>query len=317
MNEQIQDCAMTTSSGHAQFDPAEAGSQVRTLDVIEMEIRVLQDQAQRVVLGYAIETGRRLEEAKAMVGHGGWGDWLKKMGYSKSTANNLMRVFREYGASQQSLFGGEANSQALGNLSYTKALQLLALPDQEEREKFVAEHDVENMSTRELEKAIRERDEALRQAEAAEKNASAAEEARAKMEADMKMANASMKSQQENADKYRRAADRLRAELKELKDKPVDVAIEKREPTPEELEKLTAQAIEKARAEDAERLAAMEKQLAAADGDVAAFRVHYEAWQESYNKLSGYLAKIESRDPERAGKLRMAVRAAVERMAEG
>ena len=91
--------------------------EVRTLDVIEMEIRVLQDQAQRVVLGYAIETGRRLEEAKAMVGHGNWGDWLKKMGYSQSTANNLMRVFREYGASQQSLFGGEANSQALGNLS--------------------------------------------------------------------------------------------------------------------------------------------------------------------------------------------------------
>lgn len=290
--------------------------EIRTLDVIEMEIRVLQDQAQRVVLGYAIETGRRLEEAKAMVGHGNWGDWVKKMGYSQSTANNLMRVFREYGASQQSLFGGEANSQALGNLSYTKALQLLALSDQEEREKFVAEHDVEAMSTRDLEKALKERDEALRRVKAAESNASAAEEARAKMEADMKVANASIESQKENADKYRRAADRLKAELKELKDKPVDVAVETREPTPEELEKLTAQAIEKARAEDAERLAAMEKQLAAADGDVAAFRVHYEAWQEHFNKMSGYLTKISGRDPERAGKLRMAMKAVVERMAE-
>lgn len=288
--------------------------EIRTLDVIEMEIRVLQDQAQRVVLGYAIETGRRLEEAKAMVGHGNWEDWVKKMGYSQSTANNLMRVFREYGASQQSLFGGETNSQALGNLSYTKALQLLALPDQEEREKFVAEHDVEAMSTRDLEKALRERDEALRRVKAAEANASAAEEARAKMEADMKLANASMESQKENADKYRRAADRLKAELKELKDKPVDVAVEK--PSPEELEKLTAQAVERARAEDAERLAAMEKQLAAADGDVAAFRVHYEAWQEHFNKMSGYLTKISGRDPERAGKLRMAMKAVVERMAE-
>lgn len=288
--------------------------EIRTLDVIEMEIRVLQDQAQRVVLGYAIETGRRLEEAKAMVGHGNWGDWVKKMGYSQSTANNLMRVFREYGASQQSLFGGETNSQALGNLSYTKALQLLALPDQEEREKFVAEHDVEAMSTRELEKALKERDEALRRVKAAEANASAAEEARAKMEADMKVANASIESQKENADKYRRAADRLKEELKELKDKPVDVAVEK--PSPEELEKLTAQAVERARAEDAERLAAMEKQLAAADGDVAAFRVHYEAWQEHFNKMSGYLTKISGRDPERAGKLRMAMKAVVERMAE-
>ena len=76
------------------------------------------------------------------------------------------------------------------------------------------------------------------------------------------------------------------------------------------------EAVEKARAEDAERLAAMEKQLAAADGDVAAFRVHYEAWQEHFNKMSGYLTKISGRDPERAGKLRMAMKAAVERMAE-
>lgn len=317
MSEQIRDRAMTMSNGHAQFDPASAGSQVRTLDVVEMEIRVLQDQAQRVVLGYAIETGRRLEEAKAMVEHGQWGGWLRKMGYSQSTANNLMRVFREYGASQQSLFGGEANSQALGNLSYTKALQLLALPDQEEREAFVAEHDVEHMSTRELEKALKERDEALRRAEAADAGARSAEEARAKMEKDMKVVNASLQDKTDIALKLRNEADRFKKELDELRARPVDVAVEVKEPTPEELEKLTAQAVEKARAEDAARLADLEKQLAGADGDVAAFRVHYEAWQEHFNKLSGYLAKIAGRDQERAGKLRMAVKAAVERMAEG
>lgn len=291
--------------------------EVRTLDVIEMEIRVLQDQAQRVVLGYAIETGRRLEEAKAMLEHGQWGGWLRKMGYAQSTANNLMRVFREYGTSQQSLFGGEANSQALGNLSYTKALQLLALPDQEEREAFVAEHDVEHMSTRELEKALKERDEALKRAETADAGARSAEEALAKMETDMQAANALLKDQKDRVKSLGQEADRLQKELNELKAKPVEVAVEKREPTPEELERLTAQAVEEARAEDAERLASLEKQLAASDGDVAAFRVHYEAWQEHYNKLSGYLAKIAGRDPERGGKLKMAVKAVVERMAAG
>lgn len=288
---------------------------IRTIGMIEMEIRVLQDQTQRVVLGYAIETGRRLEEAKAMLEHGQWGEWLKKMGYSPSTANNLMRVFREYGASQQSLFGGEANSQALGNLSFTKALRLLALPDQEEREKFVAEHDVEAMSTRELEKALKERDEALRAAEAAGAEARAAEEARDKMEADMKSANALLQDKASAAAKFRDEAKRFKKELDELKAKPVEVAVEK--PSPEELEKLTADAVEKARAEDAERIASMEKQLATADGDVAAFRVHYEAWQESFNKMAGYLEKISARDAERAGKLRKAVNAAVERMAAG
>lgn len=289
---------------------------VRTLDVIEMEIRVIQEQGQRVLLSMAIETGRRLEEAKAMVGHGQWGDWLKKMGYSQSNANNLMRVFQEYGASQQSLFGGEANSQALGNLSLTKAIRLLALPDQEEREKFVEEHDVENMSTRELEKVLRERADALAEAEAARAEAEAAEEARAKMEADMKVVNASLKDQKARAKSLGKEADGLRAELNELKSRPVEVAVETREPTAEELEKLTARAVEEAQAADRDRIAAMEKQLAAADGDVAAFRFHCEAWQEHYNKMMGYLERIGSRDQEKAGKLRNgAVKAVWERMA--
>lgn len=288
---------------------------VRTLDVIEMEIRVLRDQGQRVLLSVAIETGRRLEEAKAMVGHGQWGEWLKKMGYSQSNANNLMRVFQEYGASQQSLFGGEANSQALGNLSMTKAIRLLALPDQEEREKFVEEHDVENMSVRELEKALRERDEALRRAEESDGAAKAAEEARAKMKADMKVINASLKDQKARAKSLGKEADNLRAELNELKSRPVEVAVETREPTAEELEKLTADAVEKAQAADRDRIAAMEKQLAAADGDTAAFKLLCEAWQTDYGKMMGYLERIGSRDQEKAGKLRVAVKAALERMA--
>ena len=291
--------------------------EVRTLDVIEMEIRVIQDQGQRVLLSMAIETGRRLEEAKAMVGHGQWGEWLKKMGYSQSNANNLMRVFQEYGASQQSLFGGESNSQALGNLSLTKAIRLLALPDQEEREAFVAEHDVENMSTRELERALKERAEALAAAEAARAEAQAAEEARAKMEVNMKTVNASLRDQKASVKRLTTEAVNLRTELKELRARPVEVAVETREPTAEELEKLTAQAVEDARSADRERIAAMEKQLASADGDTAAFRVLFEAWQDNYGRMMGYLERIRGRDAEKAGKLHSAVRAAVERMVAG
>ena len=90
-----------------------------------------------------------------------------------------------------------------------------------------------------------------------------------------------------------------------------------RELTPEEKAALTADAVEKAREAALERVKTLEKQLASADGDVAAFRVHYEAWQDHYNKLSGCLTKITGREPERAEKLRMAVKAAVERMTAG
>lgn len=108
----------------------------RTVEAVTLEIQTLQRQAQQLLLGYAIEIGRRLVEVKAMLPHGQWGTYIKEqVGYSQSTANNLMRIFEEYGTAQQSIFGPEAISQAIGNLSYTKALRLLALPA-DEREAF-------------------------------------------------------------------------------------------------------------------------------------------------------------------------------------
>lgn len=132
----------------------------RTIQTVTFEIKSLHAQAQQVVLGYAIEIGRRLTEAKTMLEHGEWGNWLKdEVRFSKSTANNLMRIYDEFGDRQLSFFGAEAKSQALGSLPYTKALKLLAIPE-EEREEFIENHDVEEMSTRELEKVIKERDKA-------------------------------------------------------------------------------------------------------------------------------------------------------------
>lgn len=393
----------------------EAPPPVRTVEVVTLEIRTLQRQAQQVVLGYAIEIGRRLEEVKAMLPHGRWGDYLKnEVAYSQSTAQNFMRIFREYGASQQSLFGGVANSQTLGNLTYTKALQLLALPDAEERERFVAEHDVESMSTRELDKALKEREEALEAMAAAEEETRKLRQEAERLQEEItgqaqvykaKLTSAGVEADQARAaaqkaqealekqrDKAQRLQDalseantsaqaaeeehaRLLQELEELRSRPVDVAVEVdeeaveaarkaavaemtekadkakadakkaksdrkaaeealadvqrqldelkakepqvRELTQDEIQTMTAEAVSKARAEDLERVKALEKQLASADGDVAAFRVHYEAWQDHYNKMSGYLTKITSQEPERADKLHMAVKAVIERMAAG
>ena len=165
------------------------------------------------------------------------------MGYSQSTANNLMRIFEEYGAAQQSIFGPEANSQSLGNLSYTKALRLLALPA-DERETFVEEHHVEDMSTRELEAAIKERDEALRRAEEDRAEREAAEQAREKISQDMALAN-------------ERVA-QLSRELEELRSRPVEVAVQHAEE--EELEQARREAAADART----RVEALEAELAAA-----------------------------------------------------
>lgn len=203
----------------------------RTLPVITEEIRYLDRQAKRLVLGHAIEIGRRLTEAKALVPYGGWGDYIKdEIGYSQSTANNFMRIFEEYGASQIGLFGPEAESQTLGNLPYTKALKLLAIPA-EERENFVEANDVESMSTRELDKAIKERDDARKLAEELNRDFEASQEA--VMERDKAIID-------KNAEIYD-----LKAKVKELENRPVEVAVQRDEAAIQ----AAVQAAEKAAAE--------------------------------------------------------------------
>jgi Protein of unknown function (DUF3102). len=52
--------------------------------------------------------------------------------------------------------GGSSNSSALTNLTYYQALLLLGIPE-DEREKFILQHNVEDMTTRELDQALKER----------------------------------------------------------------------------------------------------------------------------------------------------------------
>ena len=220
---------------------------VRTVDVIAAEINALTT----TMLTSIIEIGRRMVEAKEMLPHGQFGPWLKaNTPYSTSTANNYMRLFEAYGSQQKSLFGAEVNCQTFGNLSPSKALALLELPA-EERETFVIANDVESMSTRELQRVIKERDEARKQAAQAEADKNTAEQARAKMEADMKEASALLEAgaqeRRELQEKLKGAKDmrdemagylrertdevkELRAEIRQLQDRPVEVAVQEHDP---------------------------------------------------------------------------------------
>ncbi len=322
----------------------------RTIGVITTEIKALHGQAQQIILGYAIEIGRRLTEAKALLPHGAWGDWLRdEVAFSKSTANNFMRIFDEYGAAQLGLFGPEAKSQALGNLNYTKALKLLAIPE-EEREAFAEEHRVEDLSSRELDRLIRERDEARKAAaeakELAEQRESAARQAE-KLQSEAERARAEAKgledqarAAREEADKARAEARKVRQQLKDLKENPrisdahmEQLRLEVRKAAEEEagkrLEKQLKEASAKqAAAEQAAREAkaqaeraamerdALEKKLALADGDALLFKAQFDQLQETFYKCHGLLMKIEVNSPETAKKLKRALEAAVERMKE-
>lgn len=139
------------------------------LHTLAAEINTIKRQTQKIMMEAAVEIGRRLVEAKGAVGHGGWGLWLERnVDYSERTAQNLIRIFQEYGEGQQSLFGG-SNPQAFADLNYTQAVALLGIKDPDERAEFVETHDVANMTSRELADAIKERDEARAALEAAKK----------------------------------------------------------------------------------------------------------------------------------------------------
>ena len=294
--------------------------------------------------GEAILTiGRCLTEAKQALPHGEWLPWLnERVEFSERTAQNFMRLAREW-----------SNPQALADLGAAKALTLLALPA-EERESFIAENHVVggeektviDMTSRELEKAIRERKEAQEAAAKAQAEASAAEQARAKMEEDMKLLNARLSGAQEDREQAAQAVARLEAQLAELKEKPVEVAVET-VVDPEAIEKARAEAVAgmqekldkareaKKRAEDKQKIAeealeqarlqleeqAREEKKAAlgADKDLAQFELLFDQTKDTVNRMHGILLKVRSRDEDAAGRLSKALAAlaeAVRRCAE-
>ena len=295
-----------------------AGGGPKDIEAITGEILEAQRKGGEAVL----TIGRCLIDAKAMLSHGEWLPWLsERVGYSEKTAQNFMRLAREF-----------SNPQAIADLGATKALKLLALPA-DEREKFVADHNVIDMTTRQLEAAIRERDEAVKAAQAAKADAAAAEEARAKMAEDMAVVNASLKDARQERERADDQVRRLEAELAELKARPVDVAVEtvvdqeavakaRADAVAEMKEKLKNARSQRREAENAlaavqaqlDRLQKEEKRAAlSADKDLAMFEVLFTQGQELANKLHGLLIKARGREDQTAAQgMEKALRALAE-----
>lgn len=272
-----------------------SGRDIRT---ITAEILVLTQQAQQSALASACQIGKRLIEAKELVGHGEWGDYLKnEVAYSQSTANNFMRLYRE--------LGENPNSQALANLGPTQALRLLALPEAE-REEFAQQHDVAQMSTRELEQAIKEK----------------------------KTAQEMLAIAQDAANDLRQKLEDAKGELAAAKTKPKITA--------EEIAQYRAEGREQARADCAARIDAAQEKAAAAedarmdmekalveaqnqiaqlkaaasqtDPDTAVFKAVFEGIWDSYLRLMDSLTGVASRNPEQGKLLRNCVAGLLKKM---
>ena len=286
----------------------------RSPQVIAAEIRSIDTQTREIVLRSAIEIGKRLHEAKALVSHGEWGIWLEShVNYGQSTANNFMRIADEYGS----------NFQAIENLSYTKALSLLGIPG-EEREQFIAENDVEGKSSRELQKAIKEKQKLMEQLEKAkqerEETAKSLEKLEQKskdhaieierLKTELADANADFDDEKaekleaglkESQEKLENSQRRIKELEEELKKKPIDVSavVEK---IPEAIE------------QELEELRKKAAQPNTASG--VKFKLQFNQMTTGFRELLTSLEEIRTDNPEAYEKYKGAIKELIAKMSE-
>ena len=146
------------------------------LSTLAGEINLIKRRAEQTVIMAAIEIGERLLEIKATVPAGSWGAWLaENIDFSERKAQDMMRLYQEYGQGQAKLFGSTIDDTKLRSLSYTQAVALLSIKDSDERADFINNQPVESMSTRELEAAIKAKNKAEKEAEEAKQKLAVSE----------------------------------------------------------------------------------------------------------------------------------------------
>lgn len=288
------------------------------------EINFIKEQTARQVLSASIEIGNRLEQAKALVDHGQWETWLEEnVSYSQSTAQNLMRIAREYGSTQMDITG-RTPADVFAQLTYSQAVALFALPEPD-RVEFVETHDVTEMSTRELQQAIAE-EKALRESAEAKLQAAAecaqrandrarqadaeaeslrnelshekdkAQHAANQFQSAAKKSASAMQAEKDRADKLEAQKANLEAQIKELRSKPAEITDEQREEIERRIEQKYAAQIEQltidadtARAQQqaiAEEKAALERRAQQEnDKRLVKFQTLFERLQMDFSAL--------------------------------
>lgn len=308
----------------------------RELNVVTAEIVAIKTATQRMVIDSSIEIGRRLCEAKEIIGHGNWGEYLKnEVEFSQSTANNLMRIYHEFGDEQLAL-GKEPKSQTYRKINYSQAIQLLALPE-EDREDIVKNNDMENTSVSELKKIIEEKTKQITQLSNEVEQKSNIEKERDKLQGvltvktkelaekqaalealqktdgpsdediQVKIQDATKKAEKEtekrlkadfeakNKQEIEKAKAKLEQDMKKLRD---EIEQSKRE-------KEAKEQLLKAQQEENEKL----KKTALVSGtpEVDRFKERFEGLQNEINRITTLLGTIKEKEPQTAEKLKAAM----------
>lgn len=119
-------------------------NEITKSELLQIENNILRLKQQAVQ--NIIQIGQELLKAKEKLPHGEWGKWLEeRVEFSQRTANQFMRIAKEFGS----------NSQTISNLDASKVYLLMELPP-DSRNEFMAENDLENLSTKDVKIRIKD-----------------------------------------------------------------------------------------------------------------------------------------------------------------
>ena len=240
--------------------------QDRTLPVIISEIKIIEQTVAKTAMEGAIQIGERLQEAKEQVGHGNFEQWCEEnLNYSSRTARNFMRIASEYGGEN----GLISNRKMSSDLSISNALSLLKVPE-EDREKFIEEHPVEDMKNKDLEDEIKR-----------------LKEEKESRERTVNVLNKSLQDEAEKLSEAYHEIEDLKRQLDETPEETVDPAeLEKLKKKLEKTETSLAKEKEKLKQEQENRQEAIDKELkAAGDAMQEQARKSIESLQKEIEQL--------------------------------
>lgn len=289
----------------------------RSAEKIATEINTIKEKTFQTVIMSSIEIGKKLCEAKELVNFGEWGDWLKeKVNYSQDTANNLMRIYREYGNDQLDIF---SNSETFQKLGYSQAVTLFAIP-KEDRAEFIEQNEVdENTTIRELKEEVEKwkaKNKELED-ELTEKTNQIDELAEGEVAAEIKAELNKAKEKAAKAEDEKKKADKaladIKKQMKEAEDKIKKAESEKndlisqidevKKKAAEEVESKSKENLEKLikEKEEAEKRAQEleQKTKALASGDIQKSLALIEMFQRTFSDITEILNKLEDEQREK------------------
>lgn len=287
----------------------------RNIDTVTAEIVMIRENVKKTFFEGVVQIGTRLEEAKSLVPQGEWLHYLETcLGYKPSTAQNYMRIAREFGNGQIALDGKSAGD-LFGGLGYTQLLPLIGISP-EERAELAEGNDLPNMSSREIQKLVDDHKKAVAAKELAERRAMDANNAREKAEKKAEQAEqaeadavAAAKAAEAREQELQGRVDKL---LEEAKQEPIEATCTVG-PSDEEMAALRAEV----ETEYAEKMRMLEASLhRAKNGAAQRASIYFHQLLNTWTDLLAAVEALLAEEPETGEKFKNAIRDSVSEFPE-